>query len=260
MNEIITFGMGYKLIQGIKVFVNSAKQHCDLLTILGSNLDIEVLNFLKSKNINYIDVKDIVEKYNVNLQLSPYTLKVIFFYLYSKYYTTSKNLYLCDFTDIYIQKNVFELIKNDKPYVTSENHIIGHCNTNTAWLNICYNEDIYNILSKKEIINGGSILGQRNFVIELLKEMCIENTNIINRIGNYQNIDQAALNKIVYFNSYNYNILNKLEIINFAHLSNSNLEYGDFIKVNNHVNNTIPYVIHQYDDFCEPVRKFLYEK
>ena len=31
--------------------------------------------------------------------------------------------------------------------------------------------------------------------------------SIISRVGNYQNIDQASLNKVVYFDEYNYSIL-----------------------------------------------------
>lgn len=246
MNEIITFGQDYSLEPGIKVFIKSAKKHSDKITVLGNNLSSELQTFLQKHSCNYIDVSLLAKKYNVQTSLSAYTLKVIYFYLYCKHVSKAVNVYLCDFTDIFIQKNVFELIQNNKPYVTSENFIIKQCETNTTWLNICYNSDIFNLLSNKEILNGGSILGKRFAATNLLKEMCNDMMQIIARIGNYQNIDQASLNKTVYFDSFNYNILTNQEIINMAHSSNTNdLRH--------------PYVIHQYDVNKELMNK-LYEK
>ena len=256
MNEIITFGKQYYILSdGIKVFIKCAKKHCDTLTILGNKLGEEVLEYLKEQNVNYVDVLNISEKYNVNLEISSYTLKVIFFYLYCKNYSKATNVYLCDFEDIYVQKNVFDLIKNNKPYITSENNIISNCQTNYTWINLCYNQDIYNLLKNYEILNGGNILGQKETCVDLLKEICNDMTQIISRIGNYQNIDQASLNKVVRFDSYRYNILNNLEIANMAHLSKSEIEYGDLIKIDD----IEPYVIHQYD-FNKPLEKHLYEK
>jgi hypothetical protein len=256
MNEIITFGKGYKLTPGIKVFVKSATRFCDKLTIICSNLDKELIDFLKQNNVNLVDADEIALKYNVQTTISPYTLKVIFFYLYCKHYCESTNVYLCDFTDLCFQKNLFELIKNKKPYVTSENYLIANCQTNTTWINLCYNADSYNLLKKYEILNGGSILGELTSAIALLKEMCADMTQIISRIGNYQNIDQASLNKVVYFDQARYNILNKLEIANLAHFGNaSTVLKKDKVTINN----TEPYVLHQYD-VIKPLEKFLYEQ
>jgi len=256
MNEIITFGKGYKLTPGIKVFVKSATRFCDKLTIICSNLDKELTDFLKQNNVNLVDADEITLKYNVQTTISPYTLKVIFFYLYCKHYCQSTNVYLCDFTDLCFQKNLFELIKNKKPYVTSENYLIANCQTNTTWINLCYNADVYNLLKKYEILNGGSILGELTSAIALLKEMCADMTQIISRIGNYQNIDQASLSKVVYFDQARYNILNKLEIANLAHFGNaSTVLKKDKVTINN----TEPYVLHQYD-VIKPLEKFLYEQ
>lgn len=256
MNEIITFGKNYKLTPGIKVFVKSAKKFCDKLTIICSNLDKELVDFLEKNKVNIVNADTIASNYNVQTSLSPYTLKVIFFYLYCKHICNSTNVYLCDFTDLYFQKNLFELIKNEKPYVTSENFLINKCQTNTTWINLCYNSDIYNLLKKYEIINGGSILGKKDNVTELLREVCIDMTQIISRIGNYQNIDQASLNKVVYFDRVRYNILNKLEIANLAHFGNARVS----LQTNNiSINENIPHVLHQYD-IIKPLEKFLYEQ
>jgi hypothetical protein len=256
MNEIITFGKGYKLNSGIKVFVKSAKQFCDKLTIICSQMDYELIQFLNQNGVNIVNADDLAKNHNVQISISPYTLKVIFFYLYCKHYCTSTNVYLCDFTDIFFQKNLFELITNKKPYVTSENYLISKCQTNTTWINLCYNADIYNLLKKYEILNGGSIFGNLTSTTALLKEMCADMTQIISRVGNYQNIDQASLNKVVYFDRARYNILNALEIANLAHFENA-----DTILEKNkiYINQKQPYVLHQYD-VIKPLEAFLYEQ
>lgn len=256
MNEIIAFGQGYKLQSGIKVFVNSAKNFCDKLTILGNNLNEELQTFIKDSGVSFVDTQELVHKFNVNKDISPYTLKVIFFYLYCKHYSKANNVYLCDFTDVFVQKDVFELIQNKKPYVTSENFVIQNCQTNSTWLNICYNQDIYDLLKKNEIINGGSILGNRISTLELLKEMCADMTQIISRVGNYPNIDQASLNKVVRFDAFRYNILNNFEIFNLAHFSKSVAEITSDSKVK--IDENEPYVIHQYD-VIKTLETYLYE-
>lgn len=256
MNEIITYGKGYDLSNGIKTFIKSSKPFCDKLTVICSDLSSSLLRFLEEQNVNVVSSVDIASRFNVDETISPYTLKVIYFYLYAKHLCTSTNVYLCDFTDIYFQKNLFELITNGCTYVTSENQIIKNCQTNSTWLNLCYNSDIFNLLKHKEILNGGSILGSLSSCISTLKEMCNDMGQIISRIGNYQNIDQACLNKVVYFDKRRFNILNKLQIANLAHHSTAKVEY---IKNNISVNEIIPYVIHQYD-VIKPLEKFLYEQ
>lgn len=256
MGEIITYGKGYKLTPGIKVFIKSAISTGNKVTIIGSQLHDDVLDYASKNNVYVYDSEFLSKKYNVQDSISPYTLKVIYFYLYCKHISKEKEIYLCDFTDIYFQKNVFNLIKNDKPYVTSENKIINTCSTNSTWINICYNNDIFNLIGKREILNGGSILGKREACVYLLDEMCKDMSSIISRVGNYQNIDQASMNKVVYFDQYNHNILKDGEILNSAHSGNAKVtkEKGLY-----YINGKIPYVIHQYD-VIKDLEKELYEK
>lgn len=244
MNEIITFGKGYKLSPSIKVFVQSAKKHCNTLTLIASGITKELQDYLTENSVNVVDATNLAQKYNVQTSISPYTLKVIYFYLYCKHYCTSSKVYLCDFTDVYIQKNLFDLVQNNKPYVTSENQIILNCETNTTWIKLCYNADVYNLLKKYQILNGGSILGRRESCADLLKEMCLDMTQIISRIGNYQNIDQASLNKVVYFDRHRYNILNNFEIANLAHYGDAGVDLTKSVIT---LNDKEPYVLHQYD-------------
>ena len=257
MNEIVTFGKGYSLNGGIKVFAKSAKHvpNCKT-TVIGIDLSNDVIQFLTKEGVNIIDGKEIATKHNVNLNISPYTLKVIFFRLYCKHYTTSEKIYFCDFTDVYFNGNLFDIVTDlNTTYVSSENQLIKKCQTNTTWLNICYNPDITNLLKNKQILNGGTILGYKESCLDLLDEMCKDMALIIGRVGNYQNIDQASLNKCVHFNFYKYTVLQNNEILNCAH--QSTLSY-----INNNGNYQLgsynPYVIHQYD-VIKSLEKNLYD-
>lgn len=258
MNEIVTFGKGYSLNNGIKVFAKSAKHipNCKT-TVIGIDLSNDVVHFLKSEGVNVVDGKEIAIKHNVNLNISPYTLKVIFFRLYCKNYTISEKIYFCDFTDVFFNKdrNLFDVVINpNAAYVSSEKQVIKNCQTNTTWLNICYNPDITNLLKNKQILNGGTILGYRECCLELFDEMCKDMALIINRVGNYQNIDQASLNKCVHFNFYKYIILENNEILNCAH--QGNLSYT--INGSYYLGSNNPYVIHQYD-VIKSLEKNLYD-
>jgi hypothetical protein len=56
MNEIVTFGKGYSLTKGIKVFVKSARNVPDCkVTIIGIDLSNEVTDFLIKEGINIIN-------------------------------------------------------------------------------------------------------------------------------------------------------------------------------------------------------------
>jgi len=256
IGEIVTYGKGYTLTPGVKVFIRSAVKTGNKVTIIGSQLCDDIKDFAEEYGVTIFGSEILSKKYNVNESLSPYTLKVIYFYLYCKHVCTSENVYLCDFTDIYFQKNVFELIQNNKAYVTSENKIIGSCQTNSTWINICYNHDIFNLLKKHDILNGGSILGKREACMYLLDEMCKDMSSIIARAGNYQNIDQASLNKVVYFDQYSYNVLNSGQILNAAHSMDSHVScVGDVYTIDG----ITPFALHQYD-VIKSIESKLYDR
>ena len=244
MNEIITFGTKYNLVPGIKVLIKSAKQVCTNVTVIDLNLDLEVKQFLCDQNINVFDANYFLEKHSVDSNLSPYTLKVIFFYLYCKHISTADKVYMADFTDVLFQSNPFDVIDSDKPYVISENALIKNCQVNTDWMHICFNADVFKLLQDKEIVNGGMYLGTRHAMIFLLQQMTVELQQIISRIGNYLIPDQAALNKLVYFDKHRYNILSGLNLFNMAHFSKEPFQQTSDNKYI--FNKVVPKVIHQY--------------
>lgn len=257
MNEIITFGRGYSLTPGIKVFIKSAREICENVTILSSNLGTNIESYCKDNTTLFYECNELKTQYKVDDNISPYTLKVIYFYLYCKYISKADNVYVCDFTDTYFQKNVFDLVTNNKPYVTTENFLIKNCPTNRTWLSVCYNQDILGLLSKYEIINGtGNLFGNRLAVVEALKEICADIGLIMGRVDGYPTIDQASMNKVVRFDQHRFNVLNQFEIFNLAHFSTASVSLN---PKNIKINNKTPYVIHQHD-VIKSLESFLYEQ
>jgi len=248
MNEIITYGQNYSLNKGIENFINSAVKSGNNPTVIGYNLKQDVLDYLKINNCKFVDAGEMARKYNADLTLSPYTLKVIFFYLYCSKISTADNVFLCDFTDVYFNKNVFDFV-SVKPMVFGEGQTIRNCQTNTTWINLCYNQDIYGLLQKYEIINGGAILGWRAQCTDLLKEMCLDTAVILGKVGNYPNIDQAILNKVVRFDQFRYEIGPKTTVLNMAQIKEQK-------KWNS---KNVPAVFHQYDGHPD-VERFINEQ
>jgi hypothetical protein len=244
MNEIITFGTRYELVPGIKVLIKSAKAVCQNVTVIDLNLKQEVKQFLSKQDVHVFDANYFITKYNVDSALSPYTLKVIFFYLYCKHICKSTKVYMADFTDVLFQSDPFDVITNDKPYVISENALIKNCRVNSEWINLCFNTDIFKLLQYKEIVNGGMYLGTLGAMTFLLKQMTLELQQVISRIGNYLIPDQAALNKLVYFDKHNYNILNDFSLFNMAHFSTK--KFAKTSKGFYKFDGSSPKVIHQY--------------
>lgn len=85
MGEIITYGKGYNLTPGIKVFIKSAIETGNKVTIIGSQLSDDVLKYAKDNGVSIYNSELLSKKYNVQETISPYTLKVIYFFLYCKY-------------------------------------------------------------------------------------------------------------------------------------------------------------------------------
>ena len=257
MNEIIVYGQNYKLSKGIEVFIQSAKKTGSAVTVIGYGLEEKVINYIKSNNCNYIDTVSFAIKNRLSAltaKMSPYTLKVVLAYVYLKTECKADNVYICDFTDIYFQKNIFNFVK-DKPVVFEEGRVVKECPVNTEWIQICYDKQTLDFLKDKLIINGGGILGSTKECTALLEEMCKEIPSINAKTNNYTNIDQAILNKIIHYNSDKYYIESYNVVVNMAHYNN---------KLNIHVNNNeiladnaTPAVLHQYECNKE-VEKYIF--
>ena len=254
-NEIITFGKGYKMNDGIKVIVQSAKNVNAQLTVIGVDLDKDAIRYITKNNGTYVDGTELAAKHNIDLTLSPYTLKIIFYTLYCQKYCKSDNVFVCDFTDVCFQKDIFELV-TDKVTVHSENKQIATCDVNTTWLRICYGDDVYNKIKSNNILNSGTYFGRRSDIVDLLNRMCESIVTVLNRVGNYLIIDQAAMNVVVYDDPSNFNIREDNMVYNLAHSAKDSFSVdSDYIVVNN----ILPYVLHQYD-VMPKLKEFLYTR
>lgn len=241
-NEIICYAQGYDS-KKLANFINSFN-----LNVRGADLIIITKNTeLKCNQVTQVnsDIMDLA--YKVDTSLSPYTLKVIYFYLYCKHISKADNVFLCDCTDVFFNQSPFGILK-DKVSVFTENELIKNCLVNTEWVKLCYNQDILNLLYQKPIINGGLILGNRIECLSLLKEMCVEISGVIGRIGNYRNLDQAVLNKVVYFDELKYNIESTWDAVNCAHLTNTGI-IPIFKNNKLYLDDFTPHIVHQYPCF-----------
>lgn len=250
-NEIICYAQGYpieKLNNLILSYHLNASNKDTELVILYKDMTFSTKDF-DSKPVKVFSVDQIDKIYNVYTTLSPYTLKVLYFYLYCKYFSKANNVFLCDATDVFFNDDPFELVQENVSLFI-EDQKIGNCPVNAEWMKICYNQDILNTLRNKSILNGGLILGSRVKCLDLLKEMYTDIAGVIGRIGNYRNLDQAVLNKVVYFDELNYHISRDNSMVNCAHISHliPKFEHG-LIDVFPDKDGIMPYVVHQYPCF-----------
>lgn len=257
-NEIIVYAQNYTLGEGLKAFVKGVvnQKLTKELTFLYKNVDNNVLHFLKENNIRTYNVEFLDKQYNVNVGLSMYTLKTVYFYLYSKHVSLADNLLLTDCSDVYFNKNPFNLLK-DKILVFAEDEVIGKCQTNLIWMAHCYDREIASLTLNKIIVNGGLFLGKRKQCVDLFSEMMIEIKGVISRVGNYPNIDQAILNKVIHFGGVENYINRSKEVINFAHYINKfpceTTEKNGLLTIDNY----IPTILHQYNR-VKPLEQKIY--
>jgi len=255
-NEILTFGTNYKLNDGIKTIVQSAKNTSGALTVIGVDLDRETIKYIEDNKGKYVDGRELSIKHNIDLTLSPYTLKVIFYTLYCKRYTDSDNVFICDFTDVYFQRDIFKLINDNKVTVHSELKKIETCPTNSTWINTCFGSEVYGNIKNNNIINSGTFYGKRKNINTLLDKMCTEVVRALGFCGNYLIIDQPAMNKLVYEQPDIFEVREDNKVYNLAHNTET-----DFTLKENYIslNNYESYVLHQYD-VNEKLKTFIYKK
>ena len=255
-NEIITFGTNYKLNNGIKTIVQSAKNTSGKLTVIGVDLDAETIEYIEANNGTHINGRELSEKHNIDLTLSPYTLKVIFYTLYCKKYSKSENVFICDFTDVFFQRDIFYLVDEEKITVHSELEKIATCDTNSTWINTCFGQNVYNNIKDNEIINSGTFFGKREKINILLDKLCTEIIRALSYTGNYLIIDQPAMNKLVYEQPDIFKVRRDNKVYNLAHNTDTHFKVEeDIISLNGYDS----YVLHQYDVNPE-LKKFIYDK
>jgi hypothetical protein len=172
--------------------------------------------------------------YKINFLTSPYNNKILYTYLFlkkNKNELKNYNILISDISDFYFRTNPFAL-QTSHLTLTQESNKIGLCNTNTTWIRVSFNDIVLNKIKNNKVINGGFVLGNYEQVFELYNLIVSEMSCIFSRI-NYPILDQAIINKLVYFDNLPASLNNK----NINHLAQ---------KVKTDLNNDI---IHQYKVF-----------
>lgn len=252
-NEILTFGKGYTLNDGIKTIIQSSKVTDGTLTVIGVDLDPETISYLEKNKCKYVNGNELAKKHNIDLSISPYTLKIIFFTLYCKKYTDSDNIFIADFTDVFFQKNIFETIVEDKVTVHSEHKLIKDCQVNSTWFRIAYgNYDV----KDNEIVNSGTFYGSRKKVNEVLEKMCKEIGPILVRTNGYPTIDQTVMNKVIHDNPNLFIVGKDRKVFNLAHDDKTDFKVTDSLIT---VDGYESYVLHQYD-VNEKLKEYIHKK
>lgn len=171
-------------------------------------------------------------------------------------------IFLCDFRDVLFQKNIqlYNLSPDVDLYVFSEAFtIISEKNYNTPWLlalEQIFNEKFFNSISHNLILCCGTTLGKAFAIKEYVNKMCL----LLSQHNIVYNLDQGIHNYLIYLNKFTFNVKildNSDNLVFTAGCDIHKLNHDDFI-VNK--NDSVPFVVHQYDRFPLSLKKRLSAK
>lgn len=228
-----------EIFPGIEVTIKSLREvYSGPVIVLHKNVSSKLLTFLHTYNIETFDCNALPVIY----QTSAFNNKIIYSYLFlknNKRNLKDKNILFCDIGDIYFQKNPFDLQTNNI-YLSLESEQIKYCEVNSSWLKICYNEEIFNKIKERVVVNSGFILGTYEQILSLFNLITNEMSKIFSKI-NYPITDQAIVNKLVYYDNVD-SYLGENDIINMSQYKGS-FDFNDKIihqyKVNSGLMHTI---------------------
>ena len=152
MNAAISLSVNFKY-DYLKPYLKSFNEcvDADLFMITDHNSHTIPLN---SKKIYFINVFDLIKKYNV-ATLTPYNLKPVLFYLFLKELKKTnkyKNILLTD-VDVVFQNDPFVVYNNNFAncglVLGEERHFYKDCETNSIWFKQGYNEYYDQVKDKK---------------------------------------------------------------------------------------------------------------
>jgi len=219
--------------------------------------DIDILVKIQQK---YNNVTTYLDTLKINTHINCHRFFVIQEML-NKNYIKDGYIFLCDFRDVLFQKNI-ELYNYDDSdlYVFLEGiKIIQEKNYNTPWLlelEKILNTTFYQNICNNSVICCGTTLGKINAIKEYVNQMC--KILIDYKISN--NLDQGIHNYLIYLNKlpFKINLLsNKENLVNTVGCDAHKLNDDNFITNND---NSISFVVHQYDRFCLDYKQRLSKK
>lgn len=214
--------------------------------------------FAKIKTVN---IFDFAKKYKISLNLTPYNLKPILYYLFLKDFKEDCNVFLTD-VDVVFQDDPFKVldkVPTDTFIICEEKKLYSECDTNTTWFNMGYASE-YDKVKDQKILNCGITLGSRESVMDYQKQVAYELQKVLAR-QYYFAYDQVILNVLYYvFKSIKPTILTHGNnyVVHLAHVSDDELTKENVKNAKLYAPNEEPYpIVHQFNE--RPVLSNMYE-
>ena len=193
-NLIIGAAYNYNFVL-IRNFINSiAKNYKDDLILIVNKENLgELKKNISYKRIHYMGHN--VNPLNGNINRYQAYLKIL------SLFKNKKNILLTDTRDVIIQKNPFKNFKY-KIALGKENLLYKNDQWNKKKFKRFFGDDEYKKLINKRPLCSGVIIGQKKYIIKLIKDLIPIHKNIIKKIYYLfsfpRGIDNSTINYIIY--------------------------------------------------------------
>lgn len=206
MNEIIIFFSKTDFSrEDVEILLHNSVIHSDVVTVFYLSLPEDVILLCKDFKINLVHIPEFTAKYNVQTNIDPFAIKTILSYLYLTHHSSSANVMLLEYSDILFQQNIFSQVNLDKVSLLGSNIPISKCGVTSRSLDY-YDEFIRLCLFSKKTVREGLCVGKKPNVVNFLNELILE-IKFLFKKGMRNNLNQAAVNKVVHFDLFNYEFL-----------------------------------------------------
>ncbi|MEC7136982.1 MAG: hypothetical protein VXW51_04435 [Pseudomonadota bacterium] len=159
-NLILAAAVGYNFKQ-IELFIKSLRNfYFDKICLIIHRKDINLEKELKKYNCEII--KTNIDKKKIQFK----RYEIFLDYLKEKNFD---RILLCDSRDVYFQKNPFDFNYHSKINFFLEDFKIKDCPYNSNWIIKTYGKNEYDKISNNTILCSGTVLGDKNKIIEYLK-------------------------------------------------------------------------------------------
>lgn len=257
MNITVALSLNYKRNK-ILPFLKSYEKYAsgDLYLITD-----QCNEFSDFSNVKPVDIFEFAKKHKISLNLTPYNLKPVLYYLFLKNFNQDCNVLLTD-VDVVFQEDPFKILENvntDTFIICEEKKLYSECDTNTIWFNMGYREH-YNRVVNNKILNCGITLGNIKSITDYQKQVAYELQRVLARQP-YFAYDQVILNVLYYVNkSITPTILphGNDYVVHLAHVGDNELTKENVKNAMLYAANGKPYpIVHQFNE--RPVLSNMYE-
>ena len=241
-NLVIGAAFNYD-IEKIQPFVKSLRScYHGKVTLLTQNVDDATDKYYKANNIDQFKVSDSLNWEYINVL----RFELFHRYLNSIDTTDYDKILIIDTRDVIFQIDPFVNTDLSNLYFYAEPELIGSCATNSAWYKHLYGYEGLNLVKNKPIVCGGSILGKRKSILNLMEIFWTEFIRLISESRGFGACDQAILNHLAHVVIEN-KIIGGTFSSNVATLHHAKIfQFNSSGQLLNECGTPTP-VVHQYD-------------